>query len=708
MKNMEFELQVEKELEKEMEKSKLVEVLDIIDSEILINVHRKKEIGEQILYYREKVLEEYRDDEDKVAEYFDHERFVKEESFKVIDRKLKELNVLKEIPYFGRVDFKDSEYDDEDIIYIGRFGVTPEENLEPVVVDWRSPVSALFYTGKLGESSYTAPMGTVAVDILKKRQFIIKKRLLLGLFDSEMDVKDEILQMVLSSNTNEKLKDIIMTIQQEQDDIIRQPKYGTVVVDGVAGSGKTTIALHRVAYLLYNFRTSLQDKVLILGPNNIFMEYISQVLPSLGEVGVNQTTFTDFALDLLDVDEVMGLKEYMEKIINADETFIKTTLYKTSSKYTVELDKYINSLNEEYFKYKDIVLEDKIAINKGEIEKLFNESYKSMPLFRRNRKIKRIIFSRIKDVRDEKVREIEKAYKEAVLSKSKEELELIETELRYNRKNKIRELIKRIIEVKKNLTWLEPKGIEALYKEFNKDELLTIDDLAPILYLKVKLEGMKYNKEVKHVVIDEAQDYSELQFKVIKELTGCSGYTIVGDRNQRILPLEGELAMTKLTEIFKEAEVREFKLNKSYRSTAEIMKYANKYLKEEKIIPLVRQGKEVEEIITNSDSELKEKLLTKIGELKDSGYLSIGIICKNLVEVVAIGGLINEEVEVKVFQKEDIAFGDGVMLLPAYFAKGLEFDSAIIIQDEKDKISDKLSYVMATRALHELSVIIRK
>jgi len=229
-----------------------------------------------------------------------------------------------------------------------------------------------------------------------------------------------------------------------------------------------------------------------------------------------------------------------------------------------------------------------------------------------------------------------------------------------------------------------------------------------MLYLKVNLEGMKYNKEVKHVVIDEAQDYSELQFKVIKELTGCSGFTIVGDRNQRILPLQGELAMTRLNKIFNEVQVTDFKLNKSYRSTAEIMEYANKYITEEKIIPLVRQGKEVEEIITNNTTELKEKLLLKIQELKDSKYLSIGIICKNLFEVQVINDLIKKEVEVKVFQKEDMTFGEGVMLLPAYFAKGLEFDSAIIIQDEKDKANDKLSYVMATRALHELTVLIIK
>ncbi len=699
-----FEVEVVKELEKEMEKSKLSEVLDIISNEILLNVQKRKEVSEQILYYREKMLEEFRDDEDKVAEYFDHERFVKEESFNTIDRKLKELVILKDIPYFGRVDFKDEEFEDDDIIYIGRFGVTPEESMEPVVIDWRSPVSSLFYTGRLGKHSYVAPMGEIQVDILKKRQYIIKKQELIGLFDSEMDVKDEILQMVLSSNAGDKLKDIIMSIQEEQDNIIRQPKYDVVVVDGVAGSGKTTIALHRVAYLLYNNRKVFQDKILILGPNTIFMEYISQVLPSLGEVGVLQTTFTSFALSLLDIKEIMDSNEYMEKNINRDEAFIKASTSKTSGKYIMELDNYIDKLNDNYFNYQDIFLEDRVVINKNEIRKLFKESYISMPLFRRNKKIKRIIFSKIRDVRDEKFKEIEKEYQSAVSLKSKEELQLIENQLMFQRKNKIRELIKKVIDIKKSLTWLEPECVEKLYNDFNNNQQLTIDDLAPIIYLKLKLEGIRYDREIKHVVIDEAQDYSKLQFMVIKEVTGCSGFTIVGDRNQNIKSNVDSIAMSNLAEIFNENKVTNFKLNKSYRSTAEIMEYANKYLQEEKVVPLVRQGTEVEELNIINSEELQKKLLVKVEDLKGKGYKSIGIICKNMLDTEHVWELIKEHEHTKIFRNENIVFGAGTMILPVYFAKGLEFDAVILIQSEQDQIDDKIKYVMATRALHELSV----
>ncbi|MBM6861681.1 ATP-dependent DNA helicase, partial [Clostridium saudiense] len=239
-------------------------------------------------------IEEHRDDEDKLIEYFDHEKYVKEESYKTIDKKLAEYTKLKENPYFGKVSFEDDGF--KETIYIGRYGVNREGEFEPVIVDWRAPVSSLFYKGTLGETSYKSPDGEVPVDILSRRQIMIKKGVLQGFFDSEVDVKDEILQMILSSNTGEKLKDIVMTIQQEQDEIIREDRQKVVVVNGVAGSGKTTIALHRVAYLLYNFREQLGDKVLILGPNDIFIDYIGDVLPTLGEGGVRQQTFVNFAI----------------------------------------------------------------------------------------------------------------------------------------------------------------------------------------------------------------------------------------------------------------------------------------------------------------------------------------------------------------------------------------------------------------------------
>ncbi|MEL7597431.1 MAG: UvrD-helicase domain-containing protein, partial [Clostridiaceae bacterium] len=449
----ELEKEIQKEIQLEAEKQKLEETVEIIKTELINYIEKRKNITQYLIDSRKKAVEEYRDDEDKLIEYFDHERFVREESFKAIDRKFKELTILQPSPYFGKVTFKEKDFEGDDSIYIGRFGITPQEAYEPVVVDWRAPVAALFYAGKLGEVEYDAPLGKVQVDIEGKRQFIIKKEKLLGMFDSEIDVKDEILQMVLSKKAEEKLKDIIMTIQQEQDNIIRLPREKTIVVDGVAGSGKTTIALHRVAYLLYNYRKILQDKVLILGPNNIFMEYISTVLPSLGEIGVKQQTFTEFALDLLDINNIMDFRDYMEKIINKDEDFTKEVLFKISEGFIKELDKFIEALNEKYFKVQNIVFDNQVIVPEESVKELF-DYYKYMPLFRTSKKIKRILFAKIRDVRDEKVREIEKVYRESIDKLSEEERILEETSLMFQKRLKIREVIQEVIITKKSLEWL--------------------------------------------------------------------------------------------------------------------------------------------------------------------------------------------------------------------------------------------------------------
>lgn len=699
----ELEKEIQKEVQLEAEKQKLEETVEIIKTELINYIEKRKNITQYLIDSRKKAVEEYRDDEDRLIEYFDHERFVREESFKAIDRKFRELTILQPSPYFGKVTFKEKDFEGDDYIYIGRFGITPQEAYEPVVVDWRAPVAALFYAGKLGEVEYDAPLGKVQVDIEGKRQFIIKKEKLLGMFDSEIDVKDEILQMVLSKKAEEKLKDIIMTIQQEQDNIIRLPREKTIVVDGVAGSGKTTIALHRVAYLLYNYRKVLQDKVLILGPNNIFMEYISTVLPSLGEIGVKQQTFTEFALDLLDINNIMDFREYMEKIINKDEDFTKEVLFKISEGFIKELDKFIEALNEKYFKVQDIVFDNEVIVSEESVKELF-DYYKYMPLFRTSKKIKRILFAKIRDVRDEKVREIEKVYRESIDKLSEEERILEETSLMFQKRLKIREVIQEVIITKKSLAWLDNEEVITLYNDLNGNKQLTVDDLAPILYLKIKLEGLKLDEEIKHVVIDEAQDYSLLQFIVIKELTKCNGFTIVGDRNQRLLPLIGEVPMLKLEKVMDNVE--QFNLNKSYRSTKEIMEYANNYLKDDKIVPLVRSGEEVIEKEFKSKEEFVEEVRETIHKMRNEGLESIAIVCKNLKETKKIASLIKEKTGIKVLDRENIIYNKGEIVIPAYFAKGLEFDAVIIVNSQADKElkEDKLKYVMATRALHQLYV----
>ncbi|GIM28788.1 DNA helicase [Clostridium polyendosporum] len=694
----------EKEIELLVEKKRLEEVINTINEEILNYISKRKHITDYIVNYRKKVLEDYRDDEDKLVEYFDHERYVKEEAFKTIDKRLKELTILKESPYFGKITFKEKGELAENL-YIGRFGLTPEESFEPVVVDWRAPVASLFYHGGLGDATYESPRGPIDTEILSRRQLIVKKGSLQGMFDSAIDVKDEILQMVLSSNSGEKLKDVIMTIQSEQDEIIRSSRDKTVVVNGVAGSGKTTIALHRVAYLLYNFRKQLHDKVLILGPNSIFMEYISQVLPSLGEVGVRQQTFTNFVLNEIDIDdEIMDFSNYIERILSGDEEFIKEAKYKNSENFFKKLSDYIKGIEENYFEVNPVTYFGEEIIGVDEIKELFNKHYIYMPLFRRSQKIKRVIISKIKDKRDEKVWELNKEIEEYKKSLTSDELIMEHTNIEFKRRIRIREIVREVMNSRAALEeWIDNEPTISLYHKFNGYKKLTGDDLAPILYMMIKLEGKKTKIDIKHIVIDEAQDYSALQFQVIRDLTGCRNFTIVGDVNQRLVKHSEVAPMLEINKNFEDIEVEHFDLTNSYRSTMEIMKYANNFLKEERIVPLVRHGEAVESIEFSIEEDMIDEILKSVEYYRDADIESIAIITKNVEELNRIYPKLREHIPLIKFHREDIIYKSGIVIIPSYFAKGLEFDGVIIVDYNENKDEeDLIKYIMCTRALHRL------
>ena len=699
-----------KDIEFLVEEKKLEEVSNILNEEMLSYINKRKFVTQYILDYRKNAVEEYKDDEDKLIEYFDHERYVKEQAFTTIDKKLKELTILKESPYFGRVTFNDLEFDQKDTLYVGRFGVTPEGSYEPVIVDWRAPVASLFYHGSLGEASYTSPDGPIKCDIEGRRQIIVKKGELKGVFDSAIDVKDDILQMVLSNNSSDKLKDVIMTIQQEQDEIIRKERTSNIVVNGVAGSGKTTIALHRVAYLLYNYRKELEDKVLILGPNGIFMEYISQVLPSLGEVGVKQETFASFALKEMDSElYIMSFDKYLEKILSEDKEFIEDAKYKNSYEIIKDLDNLVKDMDKDYFHVEDVKYFGDLVISKEEIEEMFNKNYEYMPLFRRSEKIKRIILSKIKDKRDEKVWELNEELRKEKEKLTPEELLIEENNLEFKRKLRIREIVKEVMDSRAKLdSWISREDVLDIYDRFNGNKKeYTINDLAPILYLAIKLEGKKATKDYRHVVIDEAQDYSPLQFKVVRELTGTKYFTVVGDVNQRLIKYSDLAPMMELGKIFDDVNPEIYNLNKSYRSTYEIMEYANKYLDEDRIIPIVRHGKPVEEIEFHNNEELSESIIESLKEFSNEGLESIAIITRDKEELEKVYNLISNKVHLVKFDNEDVLYKGGNVIIPSYFAKGLEFDGVIIVDNgsSKDENEDLIKYIMSTRALHRLKEI---
>ncbi len=696
--------ELEKQLEFAVEEERLKNVIEVISSEIYKCIDKRKFITNAILDYRKNALEEFKDDEDKIIEYFDHENYIKEESFRSTDKKLKELTILKTSPYFGKVTFREDDYGIEDI-YIGRFGVTLEETFESLIVDWRAPISALFYNGSGGEGKYISPDGEITTSILARMQYIIKKGKLEGLFNSQVDIKDEILQMVLSKNSSDKLKDIVMTIQKEQDNIIRQDKNKIIVVDGVAGSGKTTIALHRVAYLIYNNRELLENKVLILGPNRIFIDYISNVLPTLGETGVFQTTFLDLALEHVNVDDVIEVKEVMEKILSGDINFEKEILYKRSLQFKDDLDKLVEKLEEESCNCSEVIFNDKIIVTKESIIKMFTEELTSLPLFRRSKKIKRILFAKINDARDEAFRNIQKECQEEKDSYEPDKLIFHINDIDFKRKLKIRELVSHVIEVRKTLSYLDENNIENIYEEFNGSSEYTEEDIIGILYLKVKLQGLKLKREVKHLVVDEAQDYSPLQFIVLKELVNTKSMTIVGDSNQQLI-VSGGSSLDSISDIFPCDLIEVFKLNKSYRSTKEIMEYSNRYIDNVSIVPMVRTGAPVEKLEASSEIELKGRIVEAVNKLKENNLDNIAVITKTLTSAEEIWGLINDEVPSKIIEKDNLHIAEGVMVMPSYYAKGLEFDGAIVIEDFKgENYVDNLMYIMCTRALHNLVVI---
>ena len=686
------------------EEQNLEYTLNLLSQEILNYIQKRKDVSDYILEYRKKFIEEYRDDEDKVMEYFDHERYVKEEMYRTIDKKLAEFTKLKESPYFGKVNFEDNGYAEQ--IYVGRYGLTPEGNFDAAIVDWRAPVASLFYKGTLGETSYKSPAGEVLVDILARRQIMIKKGKLEGFFDSDIDVKDDILQMILSSNAGEKLKDIVMTIQKEQDEIIREERMKVVVVNGVAGSGKTTIALHRVAYLLYNFREQLGDKVLILGPNDIFIDYIGEVLPTLGESNVNQQTFAHFVINEIGLNEpVIDFTAYLEEVLKGNEEVINEIKYKAAEGFISVLDKKCEDLENSYFNVQAAKFFDEEVVSIEEINDLFENYYKYMPLFRRSKKIKRIITEKLKDKRDELVRNLNAEVKGKLASLTEEQLVIEQNNIEFQRKIRIREIVRELMIQKENLAkWIDNESIVDIYKEFTNTENLSYLDLPAILYLMIKLDGKKSSKEIKHIVIDEAQDYSMLQFIVLKELTGCKSYTIVGDSNQRLIKVEEEPAMLKLKSLFG-GFVKNYALNKSYRSTFQIMEYASKLLDENAIVPFVRKGKfDVEEVEVKDEDDLIDTILETLEDYDDENYDNIAIITKDKEELKKIAPELKKFTKLLAFDREDVIYRGGKVIVPSYYAKGLEFDGVIIVNFD-DNTDDLVKYIMATRALHRLKVV---
>ena len=596
------------------------------------------------------------------------------------------LYKVQDNPYFGSMTFKDS--DGERKLYIGMTHVEKEDENKYLVYDWRAPISSMFYDYEIGPAKYNAPEGDVNGEITNKRQFTIKGGKLIRVFENNLNIDDEILQEVLEKESSDKMRNIVNTIQQEQNAIIRNVDDNTLIVQGIAGSGKTSVALHRIAFLLYKIKDLSSKNVLIFSPNRIFSEYISNVLPELGEENTMQTTFNDFlSSNLIEFKKVESFSSFVERYYKHEETNPKLVKYKQSDIMIEVLDefvkKYIANLH-----FNDGITIDEDSITKEELDYLFKDRYSKL-----------LVFDRLEEISEKICRDWyqgKKAKKSTILSRLKKALS---SKLDYKL------IYKEFLNSEEFLSKYDGTISDTEINKTVSSKTIRYEDACLLVYLKGKLEGFSYLGLIKEVVVDEAQDYTKLQYTIIKNIFKKSHFTILGDINQTINPYYRYDRLDILKEIFVN-NTSYLELSKTYRSTPEIIDYTNRILKLNHV-SAIRRDSNRPVLFRNINSNIKESLCSDINKLIDDGY-SVAVITKTNKEAEFLYEEIKEDIKnITLINNNTLDFNKRLVIIPSYIAKGLEFDSVIIYTDIDDKYNelDKyLYYVACTRAQHELII----
>lgn len=668
---------------------------------------QEKEYLKQIISFLKKVIgntdASVKDHVDTLAEYKDyiwsnkdidpHEIRSMRESIlnhfalgESVINKHKRLTKILAIPYFGRIDFLEKKENSKVMpIYIGIHTFYDPESRATLIHDWRAPVSSMFYDHELGEAGYRSPSGEIKGVISLKRQYRIRGGKMEFMIESALTVHDDILQKELSSNVDDKMKNIVATIQREQNQIIRNEDIRTLIIQGVAGSGKTSIALHRIAYLLYTFRDSISSKdILIISPNKVFSDYISNVLPELGEETVPETSMEQILSGVLEhkykYQTYFGLvNELLEK---PSSSLIDRIAYKASFGFISELDKFILHIENTYFKAADVKLTKYITIPAPFIEEQYLR-FNRYPIRRR--------FDAMADYM----------------------LDMLKIQYAFTVTTAGRNLLKKEI----RLMFASNNDIQ-VYKDFfkwtnnpgmfkmRKGHTLEYSDLAPLAYLHLALEGNGNQPfRVKHLLIDEMQDYSPIQYKVIQKLFPCRK-TVLGDAGQSVNPYGSSTAET-IQKSLTASEI--MKLCKSYRSTFEITDFAQKIHPNAELEPVARHGEKPQILQFGSAVEELSGIMGLISTYRKSGYKSLGIICKTEQQAREMADMLKSYAnDISFLSSQSSAFVQGIVIISAHMAKGLEFDEVIIPQtDERNyrsEIDKSMLYVAVTRAMHRLTL----
>lgn len=666
-----------------------------------------------------------------------------------------------EKPYFARIDFQEEGKSNIEKFYIGKMSLQRQDWDVPMILDWRSPLASVYYDGRLGSVAYQNALGeSMSGELSLKRQYTIENKQLIDIMDVDITATDTFLQASLGENKDNRLKDIVSTIQSEQNAIIRADIKRPLIVQGVAGSGKTTIALHRIAYLIYTYEKSFYpEQFMIIAPNRLFLNYISGVLPELGANNVKQTTYSDYAFDLIgNKYKLTDSEEKLLSIINKnheglDSFIIKTSAFKGSFKFINILTRYIKNIEINYIPKEDFKLEGHSLMSVKEIKNVLLRDYSHLPLYKRFEQIekhlkfrldkeKNSIYEEVKFSYDKKIETIRRNEPESeerrltivdILNIRDDALKKVKKNTKTAVKNYMSKFVKRdlfdyykeIITYQGNLNNFSLGKLDeefvSFISQYSNDilnrKMVELEDLAPLLYIKHRIMGFDDKVNIKYVVIDEAQDFSPFQFYTLKKIFNTDFFTILGDLSQGIHSYRSiknwNLVLNK---IFDSDNSQYLKLEQSYRTTIEIMDLANEVIKlipnEDLILakPVVRHGEKPSMIKFESKKEILNEAEKEIINLISEGYKSIAIICKTPSECKTVHNEFkkNSQLNIKLLEGKEEQYDNTIVIVPSYLSKGLEFDAVIVINIDdvynEEELDLKLLYVAMTRAQHRLYV----
>ncbi|WP_400190189.1 HelD family protein [Hymenobacter sp. B81] len=587
---------------------------------------------------------------------------------------------LLQSPYFGRLDFALPNQPPTPV-YIGVHAFAGEGQRQNLIYDWRAPISSLFYDFELGPAAYDTPSGPVRGRIELKRQYKIRDGRLEFMLDSGVNIHDDVLQRELAKSADDKMKNIVATIQRDQNAVIRNEEASVMVIQGVAGSGKTSIALHRIAFLLYRYRDTLAAKdLLIISPNKVFADYISNVLPELGEEHLPEMGLEELAADLLDTrytfqtffEQVSALLE------KPDPAFIERMRFKSSVEFLGQLNQYLLHVENHYFQFTDLRV-GRTVVPAAVIQQKFR-TYHRVPLLKRFQQVAHDVRAYVRDKVDRK--------------------------LTGGDKNAIAEGLQRMFRF---------QHVPDLYRDFyrwlGRPELLTLNhrphlewaDVFPLIYLRLRLEGITAYEHVKHLLIDEMQDYTPVQYAVLARLFHCRK-TILGDVSQTVNPYSASSAET-IERVFPQADV--VKLYRSYRSTVEITAFAQRITPNPHIMPLERHGPAPVIRQLGSQPEELAALQQLVADFRRAGHQSLGIICKTQRQAEQVFQALPDS-QAHLLTADSTTFQEGVIVTTAHLAKGLEFDAVVVpfasARNYRTEVDRSMLYVACTRAMHQLTL----